>query len=306
MAKDKGIKSKGINDSLDNFFFNKGEAVQTASLFLFIRLSLRSRFMLRNMSRFLCVILLIFLAAGAFETRAQSYALNDSDTLLDNLLLEKQWALGLQMNTNGWGMKFLHGRNLTALKLFMWELEFTTYKEAKEVKTINPYYSNSKSFIYGKLNYLYFLHGGVGMQRILNRKPYWGGVQVSYHYFGGLSLGITKPVYLYIIHITSPQGDSYDITEERYNPSIQLHNLENIYGRAPFLTGITELGFYPGVYCKAGLDFEFGAHSKSLELLEAGATLDYSPLSVPIMAYNPKRSLFLTLYIAISFGRRHN
>ena len=68
----------------------------------------------------------------------------------------------------------------------MWEIEFTTYKEAKEVKTINPNYSDSKSFVYGKLNYVYFLRGGLGFQHILNRKPYWGGVQLSYLYYGGI------------------------------------------------------------------------------------------------------------------------
>jgi hypothetical protein len=269
-------------------------------MFIFV-----SRLQFMFIQRFIGVFLVLLLVTGISRGHAQSHALNESDTLLDQLLLEKQWSLGVQLNTNGWGVKFTNGKNLTALKLFMWEIEFSTYKEAKEVKTINPYYSNSKSFIYGKLNYVSFLRGGVGFQHILNRKPYWGGVQVSYHYCGGVSVGITKPVYLYIIHVISTVDNTYVIMQERYDPNVHT-SLENIYGRAPFLTGITNLKFYPGLYVKTGLDFEFGAHSKSLQVLEAGATLDYSPIPIPIMAYNPKRSLFLTLYLSVSFGRRHN
>ena len=250
------------------------------------------------------VFFLYFLVCVAFHSNAQSLSQAESDTTLDNILLEKQWSLGIQLNTNGWGLKFLKGKNITARKQFLWEIEFSTYKEAKEVKTINPYFSNSKSYIYGKLNYLYFLRGGVGFQHILNRKPYWGGVQLSYHYYAGFALGIAKPVYLYIIHITSPQGDNYDITEEKYNPDI--HFIENIYGRASFLSGITKLKLYPGLYAKTGLDFEFGTRSKNIQMLEVGVTFDYSPIPIPIMAYNPKRSLFLTLYLSFSFGKRYN
>lgn len=247
---------------------------------------------------------LIFFITVSYHSGAQSLSKAETDTTPDNVLLEKQWSLGIQLNTNGWGLKFLRGRNITALKQFLWEIEFSTYKEAKEVKTINPYFSNSKSYIYGKLNYLYFLRGGLGFQHILNRKPYWGGVQLSYHYYGGFSLAMAKPVYLYIIHITSPQGDNYDITEEKYDPDI--HFIENIYGRASFLSGITSMKFYPGIYLKTGLDFEFGTRSKNMKLLEVGMTLDYSPIPIPIMAYNPKRSLFLTLYLSFSLGKRYN
>jgi hypothetical protein len=225
------------------------------------------------------------------------------DTVPDNVLLEKQWSLGGILHTNGWGIKFRKGKNRTALKQWMWELEFATYKSAKEVKTINPYFSDSRSYIYGKLNYLYFLRGGVGAQHILNRKPYWGGVQVSALYYGGLSLGITKPVYLYIVYFTSPDYD-YVIEEEKYNP--EVHFLDNIYGRSSFLSHILNLGFYPGIYLKGGLEVDFGVKNRAVTAMEAGAILDYSPIPISIMAYNPKQSFFVTLYLGFNFGRRFN
>jgi hypothetical protein len=253
------------------------------------------------MPKFLAVICLCMLGFFSIRCHAQEEPVALSDTL-DNVLLEHQWSLGIHINSNGWGIKFRKGRNLAALKQFMWELEFTTYKSAKEVKTINPYYSDSKSFVYGKMNYIYFLRGGVGFQHILNRKPYWGGVQLSYLYYGGISVGMAKPVYLFIIHSTSTT--EYQVIEERYDP--KTHFLDNIYGRGAFLTGILNTEFHPGVYVKGGLDFEFGTRNRAIKALEIGAILDYSPLAIAIMAYNSKQSLFLTAYLSVCFGKRYN
>jgi hypothetical protein len=252
------------------------------------------------MHKFIPAIFLCMLSSFSLSCYAQKESPALSDTL-DNVLLERQWSLGVHINSNGWGLKFRKGKNLAFLKQFMWEIEFTTYKAAKEVKTVNPNYSDSKSFIYGKLNYVYFLRGGIGFQHILNRKPYWGGVQLSYLYYGGLSVGITKPVYLYIIYKTNTNDQ---ITQERYNP--EIHTLENIYGRGAFLTGILNLNFYPGIYGKVGLDFEFGTRNRVIKAMEIGAILDYSPIPIAIMAYNPKQSLFLTAYLSVSFGKRYN
>jgi hypothetical protein len=185
----------------------------------------------------------------------------------------------------------------------MWEIEFSTYKSSKEVRSINPYFSDSRSYFYGKLNYLWFFRGGVGQEKILNRKPYWGGVQLSWLYFGGFSLGVTKPVYLYIIHFNNGFTD-YDVREEKYNP--QIHFIDNIYGRGPFLAGLTQIGLHPGVYVKTGLNFEFGTKNSQINSLEVGAAFDYSPIPVAIMAYNPEQSYFLTLYLSVMFGKRYN
>ena len=253
------------------------------------------------MKRFFGTLLLIFLtmggyyALGQYETRP--------DTLPENVLLEKQWSLGAMIHTNGWGLQFRKGHNVTALRQFMWEIQFSTYKASKEVRTINPYFSDSRSYFYGKLNYLWFFRGGVGQQHILNRKPYWGGVQLSWLYYGGLSLAVTKPVYLYIIHFNSGFTD-YEVRQEKYDPDI--HFIDNIYGRGPFLAGLNYIGLHPGVYLKTGLDFEFGVKNRAMSSLEVGGIFDYSPIPVAIMAYNPKQSFFLTLYVSVMFGKRYN
>jgi hypothetical protein len=253
-----------------------------------------------NFRSLLIVSMLIFVGTFSYGQKDKE-KIFISDTL-DNVLLEQQWSLGAQLNTNGWGLKFRRGKNITALKQFMWEIEFSTYKSAKEIRTTNLYYTDSKSYIYGKQNFVYFLRGGIGFQHILNRKPYWGGVQLSVLYYGGFSLGIAKPVYLFIVDSTS--ATNYIVSQQRYNPDI--HFPENIYGRGSFLTGLQNTGLHPGLYVKGGLDFEFGTRSRAIKALEIGANLDYSPIPIAIMAYNPKQNFFLTAYLSIMFGKRYN
>ena len=252
------------------------------------------------MQRFLFLSVFIILLLIPDCIIAQDEA--DADTTPDNVLLEKQWTLGLLIHTNGWGIKYRSGRNLSFLHQRMWELEYSTYKSPKEIRVINPMYADARSYIYGKLNSVGFLRGGIGFQYILNTKSYWGGIQLSVLYYGGLSIGITKPTYLYIIYVQSLYD--YEIREEKYNP--EIHFVENIYGRGSFLAGITQLRFYPGVYLKGGLEFEFGTKNKRINSLEAGATFDFSPVAIPIMAYNPKQMFFITLYVGFSLGKRHN
>ncbi len=245
-------------------------------------------------------VLILFVAIPCF-IQAQEKFTDYSDSVPDNVLFERQWSLGAMLHSNGWGLKFRKGYNLTALKQFMWELEWSTYKSAKEVKVVNPYYSDSRPFIFGKLNYVSFLRGGVGVNYIFNRKPYWGGVQVSGLLYGGLSIGITKPAYVFVAYPTI--GNNYELREQKYSADI---NPDYIYGRGSFLAGILELNFFPGLYAKTGLDFEFGSKNKMISSLEAGATLDYSPIGIPIMALNPKQNFFLTVYVSAMFGKRYN
>jgi len=150
------------------------------------------------MNKIFCLVILLVTIPCIMQ--AQEKFTDYSDSVPDNVLFERQWSLGAMLHSNGWGLKFRKGYNLTALKQFMWELEWSTYKSAKEVKVVNPYYSDSRPFIFGKLNYVSFLRGGVGLNYIFNRKPYWGGVQVSGLFYGGLSIGITKPAYVFVAY----------------------------------------------------------------------------------------------------------
>jgi hypothetical protein len=184
----------------------------------------------------------------------------------------------------------------------MFEANLLEMKDAKEIKTVNIYVTNNKSYIYGKMNALYILRLGAGQQLMLNRKPYFGGVELRVLYGGGLSMGFAKPVYLQILKV---DGSSLiTIVTERYDPD--KHFNDNIYGRAPFTKGFDRLKPYPGIYVKGGLSIDFGTMNQKPKIVEVGAVLDMYAKPVPIMAFKHPDQFFLTLYISFGLGKRYN
>ncbi|MCD4735772.1 MAG: hypothetical protein K8R53_06985 [Bacteroidales bacterium] len=224
------------------------------------------------------------------------------DTSL-NILLLKEYSFGIIFHSQGWGANFTKGKNVNASRKRVFEFEFVEMKSPKQVRTINPYFSNSKSYVYGKLNTIFMIRGSYGFHKLLNRKPYWGGVELRLLYTGGFSLGVAKPIYLYILTPTSDFFD-YQITEEKYDP--EAHFVDNIFGRSPFTRGIDEISIYPGLHAKLGLSFDYGVYKTKVKALEAGVILDVFPEPVPIMAYNDAHYYFLTFYLSFNFGKRYN
>ena len=185
----------------------------------------------------------------------------------------------------------------------MFEIELTNMKNPKEVRTINHDYDNTKSFIYGKENSFYILRAGIGLQKIINSKPYWGGVELRYFYYGGLSLGLLKPVYLYILQETNTPY-VYNLVIEKYDPN--KYFIENIYGRAPFFHGFWETKPIPGLYLKTGVNFEFGVFDETLKAIEAGVAVDGYLKKIPIMANDKNTNYFVSLYVSFHLGTRRN
>ena len=232
---------------------------------------------------------------------AQDEGIPVNDTASQNILLKKEFTYGVVLHNLGMGINLRKGTNKTFFNSRIFELEIVSMKHPKQVRVINPYYYNARSYVYGKLNHVYMLRIGYGFKKLLNRKPYWGGVEVRALYLGGFSLAIAKPVYLYF------WDDTYSyLKEEKYNPENYYHSSEYIYGRAPYMSGIAEIKAYPGVYLKGGLNFEFGVDNDKIRALEAGGVLELFPVAIPIMAFNPPQNVFVTFYINFHLGKRYN
>ncbi|HOH84768.1 MAG TPA: hypothetical protein PLI16_09175 [Bacteroidales bacterium] len=226
-----------------------------------------------------------------------------SESNIDNKILYRKERSGfIMVHSGGFGVGYRSGKHKTYFRKFMWEVEGLNIKHPKEHKT-QSYYENSKNFIYGKLNSFFAVRGGVGQQHILNGKPYWGGVEVRLFYFGGLSLGITKPIYLNIVKFDETTGQSY-LSLERFDPNI--HSVYDIYGKASFFKGFNKIGVYPGIYTKVGLSFEYGAEDTFLKALECGVFADCFYKNVPIMAFQKNQFLFANVYLSLHFGVRKN
>ncbi len=247
---------------------------------------------------FIPVIILISGLSGFSQVYAQK------DLLHDSVIYSKEYSGGITIHNLGFGLQYQKSNNITVFKKRFFEFEFVSMKSLKQIKIINPYFFYSKSYVYGKLNNVYFLRGGYGFQHLLNRKPYWGGIEVRYFYSGGASIGIAKPVYLYILNFLSNNYYEYEIVTEKYNPD--EHFYENIYGRAPFTEGFGEIKFYPGIYLKTGMNFEFGIFKSKKTSIEAGSIVEFLPIGVPIMAFSDPKNFFLTIYLNFSIGKRYN
>lgn len=216
-------------------------------------------------------------------------------------ILRKEWNGFILIHSNGWGFGYRKGLQKTILKKYFYEFEYNSMKHDKEIKGRNPYFSNAKSYSYGKLNRMNIFRAGVGAQHVLNLKPYWGGTEVRYSYFGGFSLALTSPTYLYIIKLDTT--DFLPIIDvEKYDP--EKHDLDNIYGGGPLGKGWFEITPHPGAYLKTGLSFEFGSEERTVRSLDAGAVLDVYPYPVELMAFNPKQYYFLSFYLSFHFGAR--
>jgi hypothetical protein len=235
------------------------------------------------------------------SARAQEEELDGYDSIAERILLKKEMTGGVTLHVLGMGANFRRGFNKTFFNSRVFEVEVVSMKHPKQVRVVNPVYYNAKSFVYGKLNHVYILRAGYGFKKLLNRKPYWGGIELRLLYMGGASIAFAKPVYLYFWD----QSLMY-IKEEKYNPDNPFHSEEFIYGRAPFVDGLGEIKIYPGVYAKAGLNFEFGSLNTKVRALEAGAVLEYFPIAIPIMAFNPPQNLIFTFYLNFSLGKRFN
>jgi hypothetical protein len=246
-------------------------------------------------------VLLILFGSGLSEAQVFLDDELEYDSVAERILLKKEYTGGIIAHNLGFGINFRIGRNKTFFNSRIIDIAIVSMKHPKQVRVINPYYYNSRSYVYGKLNHVYMLRGGYGYKKLLNRKPYWGGVELRLLYQGGISIAFAKPVYLYF------WDESYAfIKEEMYNPENFYHSSEYIYGRAPFVSGLDKIKIYPGIFVQAGLNFEFGKLNSKIRALEGGATLEYFPIPIPIMAFNPEQSLFATFYLNFQLGKRYN
>jgi hypothetical protein len=248
--------------------------------------------------------------------KAQDVA--EADTVDMGILLLREKSANIMLHTLGYGLGFRFGTNKTFYKNRMFEFDLLEMRSPTQARSWNTNLPNTRSYFYGKLNNLYIIRAGVGQQHLMNRKPYWGGVEVRAFYYGGVDLGLAKPNYLYIAYWTAdtinPGLITLDRTElERYDPERHFPDigtnsttLSNIYGRGPMLSGFNKIKFYPGIYLKGGFNFEFSGANDRIKAVEIGATADIFPNPVPIMAFKKANYFFITGYLSFHLGKRYN
>ncbi len=218
---------------------------------------------------------------------------------------KREWSGGGSISNRGFGgiLRFaLIPQNFIKIQF---ESELSYVKHPKEFKTSNPYFNNSKLYVYGKQNSLYNFRTGVGTNLLIFDRAPKEGVEISTTLMAGSVIGLLKPIYLEIIKESSNPYDP-SIVSEKFDKN--LHNETNILGYSGFTKGFNELKVQPGLYVKAGLNFDWSTKDEKILNLETGAVIDQFFKPVPIMAdfVNLKnKSTFISLYATLTFGKKY-
>jgi len=246
----------------------------------------------------LCVCLLF---SGVIYAQVETQTVHVNSNVYDDvkLLYRNEATGGLIVNSNGFGLNYRRGWQVTNAKKRVFEIEAVNFRPGKQIKTVNQYYDHPKGYYYGKLNSLLIIRPGFGYQNVIFTKPEHNGIEIRYVAFIGASLGFAKPVYLEILEETVLPGHKAVVTE-KYDPA--KHFQDNIFGRAPFLSGIGGTKLHPGGYAKFGLNFEYGALDTDIKSIETGIVIDAYPRAIPLMANDHNHQVLISLYLSFNYG----
>ncbi|MFZ4462440.1 MAG: hypothetical protein ACOYN5_01235 [Bacteroidales bacterium] len=256
------------------------------------------------MKRFLITI--VFSISFSVIPLSELIAQIDLNDTVENMIIYNHERFGQAIAHNlGLGFGYRAGKNISAFQTRFFSAEIVTMRSLKQIKIYNPYpNTDARRYVYGKLNEVINLRSGFGFRKLINGKPYWGGIELRWIYEIGASLAIEKPYYLFVYKAVPINGGyDYVIETTKFDANTSY---DNIYGRAPFTKGLNELSLVPGVYFRSGFSFEFGEVKTSIKALEAGALIEAFPGGLTIMAENTNQPLFVNFYIAFSFGKRFN
>lgn len=232
---------------------------------------------------------------------------NQQGVFEENSVLYRRQALGgVVANTDGVGLFYSWGKHIDGYKRRLYTVEITNIKHPKEKRVYNPFYQDGRGYIFGKNNYVLALRGSWGQKKKLHDKVRDNGVQVSRFYAIGATLALLKPVYFEIgknDNDTTGSPIPYEyLEEEKFD--LSKHNVENIFGRAPFSSGLDEITIAPGINAKAGLNFEYDPNREGIKALEIGVAADVFFKPLDIMEVKKNKQVYLRFYVNFQLGKR--
>jgi hypothetical protein len=207
-------------------------------------------------------------------------------------------SFGILLNTDGIGISYRSAKRIDFLNKRLLEIDAGTLKHPKEYKLSNPYTQSSGTFVFGKLNSVIYVRGGIGRQHELYKKADLGGIAIRYFYSGGVVIALYKPIYYKVLYPVSV--NEFVTKDEKFSTSIAMP--QDIYSRASFTKGLGETKVLPGLYVKGGFNFEYSKEDKIIHAIEVGAQINAFPKKIPIMASNDNKAIYLSLFVSYRFG----
>jgi hypothetical protein len=213
------------------------------------------------------------------------------------IFFRNERSFGILLNTDGIGISYREAKRIDYRNKRLLEIDAGTLRDQKEYKQSSPY-TQGGSYVFGKLNSTFYVRAGIGHQHELFKKADLGGIAIRYFYSAGPVLAIYKPIYYKVLYIVT--AGEYEVREEKFDASIAIP--QDIYSKASFTKGLDETKIMPGLYAKAGFNFEYSKEDKIIHAIELGAQVNAFPVKIPIMAVSPNKAVFFSLFVSYRFG----
>lgn len=218
----------------------------------------------------------------------------------DDFDYNEEISYGLQINTVGGvigGGMLKYAKKVNDRRFRLLSLEVVNIKHPKEVRGLAS--PNASPFIFGKSNYLFSFRPQYGQEFLLFKKASEEGVHINAIVASGLSIGITKPYYVYYDSLNL-NGTTVSLP---YTTSLRD---DYILGPGYFLDGLNQLGFHPGLNFKGGLNFEFGRFNNSVVGVEVGFMIErFFSNRLELMPRAERINQFNSLYLTFYYGRKY-
>ncbi len=231
----------------------------------------------------------------------------------------QQSAFGIKLASDGYGAFFEMGKAKSVKKSLLFQIELTERKHPKEEKQSNVNIP-SAPFVFGKINYLYPLKLGVQQQFLLGNKTNRNGISVTGNIGGGISLALLRPYNLEVndmdkggrkfiryessdSSLYSSSGRSTHIADSVLFTNSSLLGFMQVSGGG-FTKGWNQIKITPGIYTKASLRFDYGKYNEQLSALEVGLMAEMYSKAIPQLVYTKPSQYFISVYVAILFGKR--
>jgi hypothetical protein len=214
----------------------------------------------------------------------------------------------VSLNTNGIDGGFRYAKRIDAFLKTIYEAEFAFVKDPKETKisSIGSYYyypnQTGNRYVYGKLNSLASLRGGIGLQKEIFRKQDKGGISIRYFYLIGPAIGFVKPYYydFLTVEYDNTGGQRVILTQVTFEEHMEILQ---IIDNSNFYVGLLETKIVPGLYGKFGFTFEFSKKDMTFNAFEIGVKAEAYIKKIPIMANDNNTWFFPAFYLSYRFGK---
>ena len=250
------------------------------------------------------VSLIVVLLSGWLAANAQDSAAVANDV---TILYRKENSFGVTAHSGGFGVLYRHARHVTVWRKRVIECEFVSMRHPKQTKVVNDQTTgDAKPFFFGKINYVYVLRLGYGMQKVIFGKAEKSGVEVRYNLFAGGILGIAKPVYNDVL-VDTDDPNIKMVATKKYDPEDpHQQNVTDFYGPGNYFQGFDQLSLYPGAYGKFSFSFEYSTIHQKVAIIETGITADGFLKTIPIMAYTKNNPYYVNLFVSLLWGGKKN